>query len=445
MGMPMVEIETQQRSSARNNITLADMKGFEEKVAQLLEMHPDIAAEGLRATGDWDEWRLDMNKTLQDASLVPLGSDARWAVEGEQAPHITVLSGFCGHKPATDRKCQISWDDIAAQHRSDGTTPAVTAPQPYVTDSAQAANAIFAAAAASANATDSVADAITAAAELAGSGNVAAAADITAAAGAEPAAGSDLTVAAAAAPAAGGDITAAAAVTDPAGGDSTAAAVAAADPAAGGDSNAAAAAAEPAGGDTTAAAAAAAAKPAAGGDNNVAAAVAAEPAGANYRGADDPAAANVKARSLGCFTKEAIQNIVKEYGDVNGLPCLPADFWDDEDFYVLPTLVIFQGETGADENWLRLCKSEGKLLNACTPSGYINGELKHGWYKYCKAQAGCPFGKRPMISQVGCVLTTFNVSIKLNNVFKACHGRPITIAPTRRLPCPWRWSETMRY
>ena len=40
------------------------------------------------------------------------------------------------------------------------------------------------------------------------------------------------------------------------------------------------------------------------------------------------------------------------YGEITGYPKLPLGFWDDEDFFVMPILIIFKGLTGADPAWL---------------------------------------------------------------------------------------------
>jgi len=88
-----------------------------------------------------------------------------------------------------------------------------------------------------------------------------------------------------------------------------------------------------------------------------------------------------------------------EEGQVAGYPKLRTGFWDDEDFCVLPALLIFKGATGADPAWLDLVHDKTRLMVACTESGHINTELKYEWYRRCKQLEYCPFGRKPTIPQ----------------------------------------------
>ena len=66
---------------------------------------------------------------------------------------------------------------------------------------------------------------------------------------------------------------------------------------------------------------------------------------------------------------------------------------------MLPALLVFKGNTGADPAWLDLVHDKNRLMVACTESGHINTELKYEWYQRCKQLKYCPFGKKPTIPQ----------------------------------------------
>eukprot|EP00966_Prymnesium_polylepis_P058065 1344870-Prymnesium_polylepis.1 len=69
---------TQQLSTARKTVLLSGVRAFETTINGLLSEEPVLAAQGLKATGDWDETKLDINSILQGAALVPDGAEAQW-------------------------------------------------------------------------------------------------------------------------------------------------------------------------------------------------------------------------------------------------------------------------------------------------------------------------------------------------------------------------------
>ena len=121
---------------------------------------------------------------------------------------------------------------------------------------------------------------------------------------------------------------------------------------------------------------------------------------------------NNRFRSLNQI-KEVIQNDNSlNIGDVAGYPKLRAGFWDDDDFMVLPGLLVFKGAAGADPAWLDLVHDKTRLMVACTESGYVTTELKYEWYRRCKELKDCPFGKRPTIPQ--CDSHSSNESVEMS-------------------------------
>jgi hypothetical protein len=60
-------------------------------VGELLEEEPDVAEQGIKATGDSDESKLDPNKPVQGAAVVPAGQGAQWEVEGERCKEESSL------------------------------------------------------------------------------------------------------------------------------------------------------------------------------------------------------------------------------------------------------------------------------------------------------------------------------------------------------------------
>ena len=89
---------------------------------------------------------------------------------------------------------------------------------------------------------------------------------------------------------------------------------------------------------------------------------------------------------------------LQSFGQVAGYPKLPPGFWDNEDFCVLPALLIFNaGDTAPDPAWSNFIHDKDRLMIASTESGYINTDLKYEWYRRCKAQPWVPWGKRPTL------------------------------------------------
>jgi hypothetical protein len=81
---------------------------------------------------------------------------------------------------------------------------------------------------------------------------------------------------------------------------------------------------------------------------------------------------------------------------VAGYPKLQPGFWDGDDFCILPGMLIFNaGDTAPDPAWSNFVRDKDRLIIASTESGYVNTELKHKWYKHCKAQEFVPWAKRP--------------------------------------------------
>eukprot|EP00966_Prymnesium_polylepis_P104979 2431799-Prymnesium_polylepis.1 len=90
---------------------------------------------------------------------------------------------------------------------------------------------------------------------------------------------------------------------------------------------------------------------------------------------------------------------IAKFGTIAGYPKLKAGFWDDDDFCVLPGLLIFEGKTAADPAWLNLVHDRDRMMIATTESGFIDTSHKYQWYRRCKTIPECPFGKKPMIPQ----------------------------------------------
>ena len=90
---------------------------------------------------------------------------------------------------------------------------------------------------------------------------------------------------------------------------------------------------------------------------------------------------------------------IAKFGAVAGYPKLEPGFWDDDDFCLLPGLLIFEGKSAADPAWLNLVHDRDRLLVATTESGFIDTNHKYQWYQRCKTLKYCPFGKRPTIPQ----------------------------------------------
>ena len=97
-GINIEEVGTQQLSTARSGVLLSGVRAFVATINELLADHPELAAEGLDAHGNYDESKLDLNAILQRDALVPEGSEAQWEVEGERCAQITFLGGFQGYR-----------------------------------------------------------------------------------------------------------------------------------------------------------------------------------------------------------------------------------------------------------------------------------------------------------------------------------------------------------
>ena len=97
-GINIEEVATQQLSRARSGVLLSGVRAFVVTISELLVDHPEVAAEGLHAHGNFDETKLDLNAILQRNALVPEGCEAQWEVEGERCAQITFLGGFQGYR-----------------------------------------------------------------------------------------------------------------------------------------------------------------------------------------------------------------------------------------------------------------------------------------------------------------------------------------------------------
>lgn len=97
-GIDITRRETQQLSKARAGVLRSGVQSFTETVNKLLSDHPELKRQGLAAVGNWDETKVDLNKLLQGACLVPSGGAAQWEVEQERCAQITFIGGYMGHR-----------------------------------------------------------------------------------------------------------------------------------------------------------------------------------------------------------------------------------------------------------------------------------------------------------------------------------------------------------
>ena len=97
-GFNIESLPTQQLSQARSAVAMSDMRVFQDAIGGLLLSKPDLAVQGLKVVGDYDEWKVDINKIQQGKAMVPEGVDPYWEVEAERCAQITVLSGFVGSR-----------------------------------------------------------------------------------------------------------------------------------------------------------------------------------------------------------------------------------------------------------------------------------------------------------------------------------------------------------
>eukprot|EP01050_Picozoa_sp_SAG11_P016883 SAG11_NODE_2360_length_3462_cov_2.125186_2_plen_736_part_00 len=331
-GYPLMTMETQQRSQARTNISIAEFKGFIKLINDFLLVKPCVRMQGLKATGNWDEWRLDLNKVLQGHVVAPNGACCR----------PTPPAAPTSHRPAPTRS-------NPHRHRTVPHRPAPAAPSSHRP-------------APSRTVPHRPAPSRTRRTDIAPSRT-------------EP-------------------------ISHQLGSDARYIVL---------------------------------------GEQCPHITVLSGFVGykkkttSEKKYLDDFTAASK--RCLNCLTDEAMDAWIEDVGGIGGFPLIPADFWDDDEFYVLPSLVIFQGETGADPAWMQLVENKNKTVVCCTSTGYINGHFKHLWYKHCKAQPSCPYGKRPLIPQVSCNITLrsyFSPSV-LPHRNRTVPHRP---APSRTVPHP---------
>ena len=66
----MCKVETQQLSVARATVAMSDVRFFQDVIVRPeLARRPELAARGLKAVGNHDEFKLDINKCLQGALI----------------------------------------------------------------------------------------------------------------------------------------------------------------------------------------------------------------------------------------------------------------------------------------------------------------------------------------------------------------------------------------
>ena len=108
-GINLLAVKPQQLSKQRAGVLLSGMRKFQEMIHVVLHSHPELEAEGLRAHGNWDELKFDLNKLLTDGtSLVPEGQLPQWEVDGERCEQITLLAGL--QRPGVGQADQTQGD-----------------------------------------------------------------------------------------------------------------------------------------------------------------------------------------------------------------------------------------------------------------------------------------------------------------------------------------------
>ena len=120
-GIELESVQTHQMSKQRAGVLKSGMRNFQEMVGTLLMDLPAVRCQGLVATGDWDEMKLDLNALLTAGkSLVPTGQLAQWEVEGERCEQITLLAGFVGFRDKQLNKTgkYISLSEVRAAIRA---------------------------------------------------------------------------------------------------------------------------------------------------------------------------------------------------------------------------------------------------------------------------------------------------------------------------------------
>ena len=58
-GFNIESLPTQQLSQARSAVAMSDMRVFQDAIGGLLLSKPDLAVQGLKVVGDYDEWKVD--------------------------------------------------------------------------------------------------------------------------------------------------------------------------------------------------------------------------------------------------------------------------------------------------------------------------------------------------------------------------------------------------
>ncbi len=69
---------------------------------------------------------------------------------------------------------------------------------------------------------------------------------------------------------------------------------------------------------------------------------------------------------------DALGRELPKIGSIAGYPKLPLNFWDSENFFLLPVLIIFEGTTGADAAWLDHVHDRDKCVVTTSESGFVN-------------------------------------------------------------------------
>ena len=120
-GIDLLKVDPQQVSRQRAAVMVSGMRNFAGMIGALLDEEPLLKAEGLIATGNWDEMKWDLNKILTEGqSLVPAGMEPRWEVPGERAEQMTLLAGYMGYRPSAIDDRPRSLADVRARI-ADGT------------------------------------------------------------------------------------------------------------------------------------------------------------------------------------------------------------------------------------------------------------------------------------------------------------------------------------
>jgi hypothetical protein len=96
-GFEIQKMQTEQVSTARAGVLLSNVRAYQTNISEFLVEKPELASEGLRAHGNSDEAKIDLNDLLQRRGLVPEGMEAKWETEAERCPQITFLGGFQGY------------------------------------------------------------------------------------------------------------------------------------------------------------------------------------------------------------------------------------------------------------------------------------------------------------------------------------------------------------